>query len=123
MIAGCKYTGFCNMIPLFINIFGRITFRSIPDNTKGFEFISVRFYNITVIDMYNWLCGNPFFDNLKLRVNSRYRSPLFQMHGEAVNSVNLFSRFVKLVCNICQEAASRSQHAISDVRDEFLFRS
>ena len=81
MIAFCKYTGFRNMIAFFVDIFCPGTFRAIPDNAKRLEFISVRFYNVTVINMYDRLCGNPFFNQTKIRSGCSSRSSMTEMSG------------------------------------------
>lgn len=49
VIAHCKDIGFCCITPFFVNIFRRGTFRTIPDDSKGLDFITIGFYNITVI--------------------------------------------------------------------------
>ena len=67
MIAGSKDTGFCYMVSFPINVFRRCTFRAITYDTKRFKFITIWFYNITVINVDDWFRRNPFFNLLEIR--------------------------------------------------------
>lgn len=49
-----------NMVAFFTNIFRRCAFRTITNNAKRFEFISIWFYNNTIIYMDDRFCWNPF---------------------------------------------------------------
>ena len=68
MIAFCQYTGFCHMIAFFVNVFCVRAFRAIPDNAESLEFITIRLYDITVIDVDDRFIRNPFADNGEIRV-------------------------------------------------------
>ena len=107
------------MIPLFINILCRSTLRTIPDNTEGFKFVTIRFYHITVINVDDRLIGNPFFYCLKIGGCSFCGGAIFQMSGKAVNDINFFRVFMELVNHIHQKTASGSQHTVGDVSGEF----
>lgn len=60
MIAVGKYGGFCNMITFLINIFCSGTLRTIAYPAKRLKFITIRFYNVTVIDMNDRVSRAPF---------------------------------------------------------------
>ena len=63
VVAFCQNTVHCHMIAFFINIFSVSTLRTISDNAKSLEFIAVRLYKITVINVGNRLVRNLLADN------------------------------------------------------------
>ena len=56
------------MIAFFINVFCVRAFRAIPDNAESLEFITIRLYDITVIDVDDRFARNLFADNREVRV-------------------------------------------------------
>ena len=54
--------GLRDMIAFFISIFGRSAFRAVEDGAKGFTFMAVGLYNITVVDQDNREGREAFFD-------------------------------------------------------------
>ena len=68
MTAFCQYTGFCHMIAFFINVFCVRAFRAIPDSAESLKFITIRLYDITVIDVDDGFIRNSFADNGEIRV-------------------------------------------------------
>ena len=67
MIIFSENTGFCYMISFFINCFGSSTFRADSDKSESFKFVTIRLYNIAVIDVYDRLLRSPFTDSSKIR--------------------------------------------------------
>jgi len=67
MIAFRQNTGFCHMIAFFIDIFRTRALGSIPNKAQSFEFVAIRFDDITVIQMNHRLIGNPFADDVEIR--------------------------------------------------------
>ena len=94
MVIFSKHCGFCDMIALFIDTLCRCAFRTIPDPSEGLEFMTVRLYDITVIDMDDRLAGAPFFNLGQIGVQGIFRSPFCQMFGKAVNDIYFSGRFM-----------------------------
>ena len=67
MIVAGKNTGFCYVIAFFINCFGSSTFRAISDKSESFKFVTIRIYNIAVINVYDRFLRSPFTDGSKIR--------------------------------------------------------
>lgn len=65
MMAAGKNRGFCYMITFLIDIFCSGTLGSIPHPAKGFKFMPLRFYNVTVIDINDRVAGHHFFKQVK----------------------------------------------------------
>ncbi|CUX14314.1 hypothetical protein BN3456_00045 [Clostridium sp. C105KSO13] len=101
MIAFCKDTGFCDMIPFLVNIFSGCAFGTIPNNAKSFKFITIWFYNVTVINVNNRFRRNPFFNRMKIGYSCLCRNSFVKMSGKAVNNIYLLRILVELVNDIC----------------------
>ena len=81
MIAGRKDTSFRNMVALFINTFCGSAFRTIPDNTQSFEFITVRFYNVAVIHKDHRLSRHHLFYLLEIGSSRKCRGSFIKVSG------------------------------------------
>lgn len=62
----CEDTGFCHMIPFFIDTFSVCAFGAVPDKTEGFKAAALGFHNIAVVDMDNGFIRDPFADSGKI---------------------------------------------------------
>lgn len=67
MIIFSENTGFCHMISFFINCFGSSTFRAVSDKSESFKFVTIRLYNVAVIDVYDRFLRSPSTDGSKIR--------------------------------------------------------
>ena len=83
--------------------------------------MAVRLCDIAVIDMDHGLVRQPLFHLPEIRGGCRSWNAFFKMSGQAVGDIDFSGRLMQLVNDVCQQAASGSQHAISDVGGKFLF--
>ena len=67
MTAVCQHAGLRDMVSFLIDIFCFRAFRAVPDKTESFEFITVGFYHIAVINVDDRLGRDPFPDSGKIR--------------------------------------------------------
>lgn len=110
------------MIAFFVDIFGICAFRTIPDNALCFKFITVKFNNIAVVDMYDRFVRCPSVDCAKIEIQDFLWSSFIKVSGKAFHGIDLFEFVVELVNNICQQAAFESEYAIIDISNKLLFR-
>ena len=68
MIVGGKDASLCNMIAFFVNIFCGGALGTIADNPKSLKFITIRFYDVAVIDVNNSLIWNSPADQGEIRI-------------------------------------------------------
>lgn len=118
----CEYSGFCDMITFFKNIFCSSTFRTIANPSKRFEFVTFRFDNIRVINEDDRLLRTSLFHWGKISFESFFGSAFSKVAGKAVNDIDLSGRFVERMGDFGNQSASGSEHTIIHVGNKFLFR-
>ena len=64
----------------------------------------------------------PFLHFAKVRCHNLVRGTLFEISGQRVNNIDFIGRFMELIDNISQQAASGSEHAVNDISDKVTIR-
>ncbi|MDO4261364.1 MAG: hypothetical protein Q4C82_04750, partial [Eubacteriales bacterium] len=82
------------------------TFGTIPNDPESFKFITVRLCDVAVVDMNDRFCGNHSFHLPQISGSRCGRSDLFKMPGQTIHNIDLSGRFMELVNDVGEQAAS-----------------
>lgn len=118
-----KNGGLCYIVAFFMNIFCGRTFGTVTHPAEGFKFVTVRLYDIAVIDMDDRLVRTPFFNLNQGRNESLLWYSFCQIAGKTVYGINFFGGFQQAVSNVREQAAVRNKHTVNHVSSKFSIRS